>query len=248
MDVKDLARKIESEYELAMKYDKNIASLYNKVSAGTATYQEAGKFASMSGEHIGNVIAKNIDDMAEITLEDAMELIPPALRKNHGYVADVTHRVQEVLNEKAGIGLKPLDVGMDVDRANEIAREVADGISKEQLLKECENFSRKTVDKYAQRNAAAQSSAGLVVLVTREYDDVGVHNGKDMCQWCLDRCGSDMTYSEAYSIGAFERHPGCGCIITYTSRKGVTTRQSRAGGNWEEVSQQDISTRKRHGL
>ena len=250
MDVAELAAKIETEYEMAMRYDKQIAALYAKVSNGTATYAEAEKFASMSGQHIGNILAKSIETNYPegIALDEAMDLIPPPLRKNHQYVTGVTRQIQQTLNEKAGIGLKAIVPEVDAEQSANIARAVAQGISREQLLKEVENSSMKIVDRAEQQNAAAHASAGLEVLVTREYDDVGVHNGKDVCEWCVSRCGIDMPYSEAYEKGAFERHPGCGCVITYTSKKGVVTRQSRAGGNWEEVSSRDISERKRHGL
>lgn len=237
MDAKWLAAKIESEYEAAMRVDRNISRLYGKVSAGTATYQEAGQFASMSGEHIGNILVKNLEEAFHngITVEEAMELIPPPLRKNQEYVSNVTARIQKTLNDKAGVGLKPVPGMMDDAKVAEFAENVANGYSREQILKECENISRKIVDDAAQKNAAVHDRVGMRVLVTREYDDVGVHDGKDQCQWCLDRCGVDMTYEEAYAKGAFERHPGCGCIITYTSKKGIVTRQSSAGEYWHEV-------------
>ena len=237
MDAKDLAAKIEREYEAAMRADKKISVLYGKVSAGTATYQEAGQFASMSGDHIGGILVRNLDEVYPngITVAEAMDLIPPPLRKNEEYVANVTVRIQKTMNEKAGVGLKALPGEMDAGKVTDLAENIASGISPEQVLKECENISRKIVDDAAQKNAAMQARVGMRILVTREYDDVGVHNGKDRCQWCLDRCGTDMSYDEAYAKGAFERHPGCGCIITYTNKKGRVTRQTVAGGYWTEV-------------
>lgn len=237
MDAKDLAEKIEREYEAAMRADKKISVLYGKVSAGTATYQEAGQFASMSGDHIGGILVRNLDEVYPngITVAEAMDLIPPPLRKNEEYVRNVTIRIQRTMNERAGVGLKALPGEMNSEMVSNLAEDVASGVSREQILKECENISRKIVDDAAQKNAAMQSRVGMKVRVTREYDDVGVHNGKDRCQWCLDRCGTDMSYDEAYAKGAFERHPGCGCIITYTSKKGTVTRQSAAGEYWHEV-------------
>lgn len=237
MDAKDLAAKIEKEYEAAMRADRNISMLYGKVSAGTATYEEAGKFASMSGDHIGNILIRNLDEVYPngITVSEAMDLIPPPLRKNEEYVANVTARIQRTMNEKAGVGLRALPGEMDAAKVADLAENVANGASPEQILKQCENISRKIVDNAAQRNAEAQSRVGMQVLVTREYDDVGVHNGKDRCQWCLSRCGTNMTYAEAYAKGAFERHEGCGCIITYTNKKGKVTRQTEKGGYWTEI-------------
>ena len=76
--------------------------------------------------------------------------------------------------------------------------------------------------------------SGINVLVSREYDDVGVHTtdkgGGDVCHWCLERCGTDVPYDEAYDMGMFERHPGCGCIITYTTKRGVVIQGK---GDWE---------------
>ena len=237
MDAKDLAEKIEREYEAAMRADKKISVLYGKVSAGTATYQEAGQFASMSGDHIGGILVRNLDEVYPngITVAEAMDLIPQPLRKNEEYVRNVTIRIQRTVNERAGVGLKALPGKMNPEMVSNLAEDVASGVSRGQILKECENISRKIVDDAAQKNAAMQSRVGMKVRVTREYDDVGVHNGKDRCQWCLDRCGTDMPYDEAYAKGAFERHPGCGCIITYTSKKGTITRQSAAGEYWHEV-------------
>lgn len=248
----DLTAKIIEVYAAGMKNDKAIAAIRKKVSENTATYKEAGTFADRSGRIMGNAIISaatttNDDDEWEF-LEAPADIVPGALLTNYNSVASITRRIQQAQNEKVGIGLNAVTPTMDAERAAELVEGIEQGMSKEQFLINVVNTSRKVVDDFAKENAAAQSRAGLIVLVTREYDDVGVHNGKDVCEWCMERCGTDMTYSEAYDKGAFERHPGCGCVITYTSRKGTTTQQTRAGGNWEEVSERNIDARKRHGL
>ena len=90
------------------------------------------------------------------------------------------------------------------------------------LACECADDSIKT-------NSRASSNAGLETKIVRTYDGVGVHDGKDPCQWCLDRQGT-FDSDSAYAYGVFERHDGCGCEIAYTSRKGVTTYQYGKGG------------------
>ena len=91
------------------------------------------------------------------------------------------------------------------------------------------NQSNKVVDESIRKNIEAQGGAGLTVRITRKYDDVGLHDGKDPCQWCLDREGEWDDYQEAYNAGVFERHPGCGCVITYE----VGKTRTWSGGGWQ---------------
>ena len=83
------------------------------------------------------------------------------------------------------------------------------------------------------KNAENASGAGIEVRVTRTYDGIGLSNNRQ-CEWCLERCGIDMPYQKAYEKGAFERHPGCNCLIEYTSKKGEKTYQAgkSTAGNW----------------
>ena len=104
----------------------------------------------------------------------------------------------------------------------------------------------KSSDDSMRENAGAAEKAGLEVRVTRTYDGVGLSGGRE-CQWCLDRCGENMTLQEAYAKGAFQRHPGCGCEIEYTSAKGVKTVQTRSGGRDSWVRRFDLERRKEYG-
>lgn len=106
--------------------------------------------------------------------------------------------------------------------------------------------SAKIVDDSLKGNAEFADRAGLEIRVTRVYDGVGLSNGRQ-CQWCLERCGNDMTLAEAYEKGAFQRHPGCGCEISYTSKKGVTRTQSWSGGRESWVQEDAIEKRKSVG-
>lgn len=102
-----------------------------------------------------------------------------------------------------------------------------------------------TSDQSMEKNASAAENAGLEVRVTRTYDDVGLSGGRE-CQWCKDRECTNVTLDEAYRIGAFQRHPGCGCEIEYTSAKGVTTVQTRSGGKDSWVRRFDLERRREY--
>ncbi len=77
-------------------------------------------------------------------------------------------------------------------------------------------------------NAEFQSDAGYKRTVPRYYDGVGLSEGR-VCEWCLDKCGVDVPYDEAYEQGMFARHEGCGCIIEYNNN-GERSFQSSKGG------------------
>lgn len=70
------------------------------------------------------------------------------------------------------------------------------------------------VDRMMSANAEAANNAGLETRVSRTYDGVGLSGGR-VCEWCLARECDELPYEEAKAQGAFERHPGCGCVITY---------------------------------
>lgn len=112
----------------------------------------------------------------------------------------------------------------------------------------CKTASRKSVDKTTRQNASNASNVGLGVRVTRIYDGIGLSKGRE-CQWCLDRCGENMTLQEAYKKRSFERHPGCGCELLYTTAKGTQRQTDWRSNTWEIVQNRDtIEARKEYGL
>lgn len=106
--------------------------------------------------------------------------------------------------------------------------------------------SRSSADDSIKKNASSASGVGLEVRVTRRYDYIGVHDRKDDCEWCLSRCGENMTLQEAYKKGAFQRHDGCSCIIEYTSNKGIKTIQTGKYKGWN--FNDELEKRKSIGL
>lgn len=95
-----------------------------------------------------------------------------------------------------------------------------------------ENAVQKVLDDSLRENATNAGGAGLEVRVTRTYDGKGLSGGRE-CHWCLDRCGENMTLNEAYNKGAFQRHPGCGCEIEYTTKKGAFLQKDWRHNVWE---------------
>lgn len=110
-----------------------------------------------------------------------------------------------------------------------------------------ENAVRKANDDSLMENASNASGAGLEVRVSRTYDGVGLSGGRE-CQWCLDRQRDNATLEEAYSIGMFQRHPGCGCIIEYISMRGTKTYQTGKSGPNDWLSEEEFQRRVNEGI
>ena len=76
------------------------------------------------------------------------------------------------------------------------------------------------VDRMLSANAEAADNVGLETRISRTYDGKGLSGGR-VCEWCLERECDELPYEEAKAQGAFERHPGCGCVIVYDHGDGV---------------------------
>ena len=191
-------------------------------------------------EEAGNVCVDVLHSIEnDVSGEDELRQVTQALfKENHDTVSQATASAIQKMNEDAGVGLKPLKPSYDPSAAGSITEKVMGKDSIREGIYSASNDillqSQKTADRAMQMNAGFQSKAGMQVLVSREYDNKGIHTtdkgGGEACQWCLSRCGSDVPYQEAYAKGMFERHPGCGCVITYKSEKGTFTQGK---GQWE---------------
>lgn len=212
-------------------YDKRISGLSV---ANIADYVAAQKYAQKTGKALADVICQFVD-VSTLTEADAVPLFTTALKYNHGKVKKACRRAQRAINNKARITLGLLDAEFDAEAARTVAHNVIDAseVTPALVRNLVVNNSNHTVDESIRINTEAQSGVGLAVHITRTYDDVGLHGGKDDCQWCLDREGDWTDYQEAYNAGAFERHPGCGCVITY--EVGKTRTWSGAGWNWNNL-------------
>ncbi|MEE1334454.1 MAG: polymorphic toxin type 50 domain-containing protein [Erysipelotrichaceae bacterium] len=179
-----------------------------------------------------------------------IQVLDGVFRENYQAVANASQTSLKVANQAAGLGLngsKSDYVSTAAQFADKLSGydDISEGLNS--LTNDIVLQSQRYADDSERRSAEFASDSGLEVLVTREYDDVGVHTtdkgGGEVCQWCLDRCGTDVPYQEVYDRGMFERHPGCGCIITYKTKKGKF-RQGK--GDWEHNQWAEVTERERN--
>lgn len=103
------------------------------------------------------------------------------------------------------------------------------------LILQAVAHSMKEADDAEKVNAETAENAGVITTVVRTYDDVGLHGGKDVCQWCKSREGT-WDYQDAVRNGVFERHPGCECQIEVIYSKGARRVQTSGRNNaWKEM-------------
>ena len=241
--IADLLEKSVRKFNTKISNNKAAQAIYKKAADGIATYKDAKKFASITGKSLADVLVDALTEVGGITEEDALSLIPGLLKANHDRVLPVVNAAQRKVCEEAGVGLQPAEIYFDSQRANGLATHIRELVSNDKFeVKDfagnieilADNFSLSTVDNAVKYNARAHYNAGLDATVTRVYDDVGVHNRKDPCEWCLSREGT-WSYADAVANGVFERHPGCGCTITYTTKKGTDVQTDWTTNTWTRI-------------
>lgn len=225
---------IRRQYRNALQNSSELASLRKKLNSGDLKALQ--KYSKKTGELSVKVLQDSLDSGEN--QNDVESTLNAVFRENYNAVANASSDAQKAANEASGLGLNASESGYSAENVRDLSDRLAEyddfseGISA--LSNDIVMQSQRFADDSERRSAQFDYDSGLDVLVTREYDDVGVHTtdkgGGERCQWCLERCGEDVPYEEAYRRGMFERHPGCGCIITYKTKKGIY-RQGR--GDWE---------------
>ena len=217
-------------------YGKRIrdSDALQKLASKAKTYPDAQKFATKAAEILTDLIGKEVD-VATISPEELAQIITGTLRTNHAEVTKICSRVQRAMNAAVGIGMNAVEPEFDAERARGLATALSDAeeATPEYVGNLLINFSRAIVDTSIRENAKAHKDAGLKTHIIRHYDGVGIHDGKEPCEWCLARQGEWDDYKAALSAGAFERHPGCGCYIEYHVGKTHTWASSAA--EWHDI-------------
>lgn len=227
----------QKRYSKATIFGEPIQNIEATLRTREALFRDADIYAVEVGTMLSEAMKEVLvlDELPNKTLyyNIAEKTIGKSLQESYRLVSSVAGVIQEEINGRAGIGMKPVKPEMNMAAIEKIIDRAAHADTQEKLdsaLTEPVNtYPRTVVDDTIKANAKVQSEAGLEVKVERKYDGVGVHNRKDPCEWCLARQGS-WTYPDAMEAGVFERHDGCGCIIDYTSKKGERSRSTDKWG------------------
>ena len=240
--ISDILKKALRAFGSKMNASPEAKEVLSKAAEGAATYKDANRFSSLTGRSLSDVMADALTEAGTMTEADARALIPGMLQDGHDRVMYVADAAQKRVFKEAGVGLQPAAVEFNAERAESLAEQIRGLIpggynpdAAENIRLSLENFIRGVLDDAIKANAKACRDLGLRAIVTRDYDDVGLHGGKDPCQWCLARAGT-WTYDEANANDVFSRHKGCGCTITYYTERDTQIQTDWASNTWTKIT------------
>lgn len=236
-----VVKKIAKDFKVNINSNATIRALQKKKLKGTATYLDADKYAIATAKALSKALADNLVDETLSTAEYraiVAEALPDGLMATQSTVSKYAEAAQLRLNKNAKINLKVVVPKVDGEAiASTTAKavtataysDVAGVVNQDNM-----NFAQNVATKMMKDNAGFQNNVGYTVTVERIYDDVGIHNRSEPCEWCIEKEGI-WNYEDALTNGVFERHPGCGCTIIYHSEKGPQLQTDWTTNKWENI-------------
>ena len=233
-----LLGKIQKDFQTMFDKSEIISKLYAKVRDGTATYQEANVFSV----EVGNILSKAYDKnlSSEVLPEGKMfyniaqRIITPTMENNYDLISAVTKEVQQSLNSKAGIGIKPMVPELNRDRINGIINRISgeDIFDKVKWIlgEPVVNFSQSIVDDSIRVNAEFHGKAGMKPKIVRKM-------AGNCCEWCKAVVGK--YYYPDVPRDVYRRHQRCRCTVDYVPGDGkvqnVHTKQWREEQEYDKI-------------
>lgn len=209
--------------------DKSMQALRSKISKD-GSFEDVEEYAKLLGEIL--------DDTIKDVPIDELEPILEALTKLEGkYINGVSSFVQQRINKELGTELgavieeKTQNLVLETYKQSKYIENPEDLYTKLKNSAITENL--KQVDNFQKKNAEFHRNIGFNVTVTRIYDEIGLRDRTQPCQWCLSRCGVDVPYDEAIDRGMFERHEGCGCKIIYKTVDFTSVQRRKGAWTYE---------------
>lgn len=244
MNYDELLKKIIRRYGAETDNIRVAQIIESKLKKHTATYADAEDYA----QDIGKILTDIFREYLPEALTDgklyraAAEVLVQQPMINAGKdVAEVTKRIQQALNDEAGIGIKAIDPGLNQDQMNGIITGICNAESYdsyvERFMDQVAGFFEGEVDDFVRENADFQYKAGLSPTIERKT--VG-----KCCSWCSKLAGT-YPYEDVRDRGndVFRRHNNCHCMILYNPADGSKRRQDvhlREWGSEDELRERRL--------
>lgn len=243
-----LLEQVKREFAEAYETDQKITGIWERIDGEKAAAADIDAYATRTGDLLAEVLHRNI---SSDTLPDgrmyyniANRVLSPVLEKNYDLVADVATLVQKQLNERAGIGIRPMrpeinrdrisglvDLASDAERYDDVSGQVESGVL---------NYTQSVATDAVHDNAEFHYKSGLAPRIVRTAE-------AGCCPWCQDLAGT-YDYSDVRNSGndIYRRHRNCRCTVEYdpsngAKRQNVHTKQY----SWKEDNEPLIEQRKR---
>src|SRR5690606_34796531 len=181
--VPELLEVIERDFDTFLQQNKKVERVRQAIEEGSATYEQAYEYAQQVGEALANSFEKNTSSEVlpdgHMYFNIAERILNPTLERNHILVAAVSVEIQEILNRKAGLGLKGVSPELNRNRIKSIVErvvheEIFDDVAW-MLGEPIVNFTRSVVDDTIETNADFQYQVGLYPRIIR------IAKGSEVC-------------------------------------------------------------------
>lgn len=241
----ELLEKVQSEYRKLRENDAELARISERTAAGTADGKDLDAYAIREGELLAEALHNNVSGdvlpNGKMYFNIADRVLPPVLEEDYAHVADISDRIYQNLNSKAGIHIRAQHPDLDEDRVKGLVNLAATADQYEDIRKQLEgdvvNFSQSVATDSVRKNADFQYKAGLSPKIVRTA-------AAGCCKWCTDLAGTyDYATVKASGNEVWQRHRGCGCVVEYDpgngSRQNVHTKQY----SWKEDNSEKVDNR-----
>lgn len=236
-----LLKIIQEEFERLYQNNDKVRRLLDVINAGEATYEEANEYAIELGEMLKKCYADSIhasdlpDGMMYFNI--AKRTIVPTMQNNFDLISQASVKVQQSLNDTAGIGLQVVAPEINQYKIDSIINKLtSDQFDKVAFILQepVAHFSQSIVDDTIKANAELHSRSGLHPKITRK-----VRGG--CCKWCMNLAGT-YAYPDDVPDDVYRRHDHCRCEVLYDPGKGkqVQNVHTKSWENHEEDIQRRI--------
>lgn len=236
-----LLKIIQEEFERLYQNNDKVRRLLDVINAGEATYEEANEYAIELGEMLKKCYADSIhvsdlpDGMMYFNI--AKRTIEPTMQNNFDLISQASVKVQQSLNDTAGIGLQVVAPEINQYKIDSIINKLtSDQFDKVAFILQepVAHFSQSIVDDTIKANAELHSHSGLHPKITRK-----VRGG--CCKWCMNLAGT-YAYPDDVPDDVYRRHDHCRCEVLYNPGEGkqVQNVHTKSWENREEEIQRRI--------
>ena len=218
-----LYKQIEKDFNTAVKSDGTIKTLATKLEKRPLSDKELRTIATRLGKHASDALQKTltVDNLPDGKMywNIAERTIKPIMDKIYDAENNLQILSLRIKDKMAGVNISIAKGVNPIDRITEIMDFACNSNTADELYNALNLPVQTTAldfnDDFMEANAELRDGMGFNQTITREYDGVGLGNGRRPCNWCIGRAGTYNSYREAKDAGAFERHTGCGCMISW---------------------------------
>ena len=216
MNTEEILTRILTQYVREYKASGKIKAINRKIEKGIFRYSEADTLAQESGEILTRAFRKYLPEALTdgfMFRETAEVVLKNPMLQSSRDVRETAIRIQQGINEQAGIGMNPRIPEINMDQIDGILTGICGtqgyAAGEDTLMEQVGNFLEGYVDDFVRENADFQYRSGLDPKVIRTAA------GK-CCKWC-DNLAGTYKYEDVRDKGndVWRRHRNCHCTIEY---------------------------------